>query len=77
SISCCAPSCHLCLFLNPTYIYVSRLFCTTKGANLEGAYLSGANLKNAKVSDDELSNAFLEGAIMPNGSRYKSSLSDR
>ena len=47
------------------------------GANLEGAYLTGANLKNAKVSDDELSNAFLEGAIMPNGSRYKSSLSDR
>lgn len=47
------------------------------GANFEGAYLTGANLKNAKVSDSELSNAFLEGAIMPNGSRYKSSLSDR
>ncbi|MEH2111048.1 pentapeptide repeat-containing protein [Nostoc sp.] len=47
------------------------------GADLRDASLSGANLKNAKVSDDELSNAFLEGAIMPNGSRYKSSLSDR
>ncbi|MEH1887805.1 hypothetical protein, partial [Nostoc sp.] len=35
SISCCAPSCHLCLFLNPTYIYVSRLFCTTKVGNLQ------------------------------------------
>ena len=42
------------------------------GANLEGAYLTGANLKNAKVSDYELSSAFLEGAIMPEGSRYKS-----
>jgi hemoglobin-like flavoprotein/uncharacterized protein YjbI with pentapeptide repeats len=42
------------------------------GANLEGAYLTGANLKNAKVSDYELSSAFLEGAIMPDGSRYKS-----
>ncbi|MBH8566871.1 pentapeptide repeat-containing protein [Nostoc sp. CENA67] len=41
------------------------------GANLEGAYLTGANLKNAKVSDYELSRAFLEGAIMPNGSRYQ------
>ena len=42
------------------------------GANLSGAYLTGANLKNAKVSDFELSSAFLEGAIMPDGSRYKS-----
>lgn len=42
------------------------------GANLEGAYLTGANLKNAKVSDYELSSAFLEGAIMPDGSQYKS-----
>ena len=41
------------------------------GANLEGAYLTGANLKNAKVSDYELSSAFLEGAIMPDGSKYK------
>ncbi|MBD2629335.1 pentapeptide repeat-containing protein [Trichormus variabilis] len=47
------------------------------GANLAGAYLTGANLKNAKVSDYELSSAFLEGAIMPDGSRYKSSVSDR
>jgi uncharacterized protein YjbI with pentapeptide repeats/hemoglobin-like flavoprotein len=47
------------------------------GANLEGAYLTGANLKNAKVSDDELRKAFLEGAIMPDGSKYKSSESDR
>ena len=42
------------------------------GANLEGAYLTGANLKNAKVSDYELSSAFLEGAIMPDGSKYRS-----
>lgn len=41
------------------------------GANLEGAYLTGANLKNAKVSDYELSSAFREGAIMPDGSKYK------
>ncbi|HBW57310.1 MAG TPA: globin [Oscillatoriales bacterium UBA8482] len=47
------------------------------GANFEGAYLTGANLKNAKVSDYELSSAFREGAIMPDGSKYKSSLSDR
>ncbi|MBD2692013.1 pentapeptide repeat-containing protein [Anabaena catenula] len=46
------------------------------GANLAGAYLTGANLKNAKVSDYELSSAFLEGAIMPDGSKYKS-LEDR
>ncbi|MFN6540788.1 MAG: pentapeptide repeat-containing protein [Nostoc sp. EkiNYC01] len=44
------------------------------GANLEGAYLTGANLKNAKVSDRELSGAFTEGAIMPDGSKYKSSV---
>ena len=42
------------------------------GANMEGAYLTGANLKNAKVSDYELSSAFREGAIMPDGSKYKS-----
>ncbi|QIR36328.1 globin [Tolypothrix sp. PCC 7910] len=42
------------------------------GANLQGAYLTGANLKNAKVSDYELSSAFLEGAIMPDGSKYHS-----
>ncbi|MDP5018785.1 MAG: pentapeptide repeat-containing protein, partial [Dolichospermum sp.] len=47
------------------------------GANLQGAYLTGANLKNAKVSDYELSSAFLEGAIMPDGSKYKSPVSDR
>ncbi|MBE8968787.1 pentapeptide repeat-containing protein [Nostocales cyanobacterium LEGE 12452] len=47
------------------------------GANLEGAYLTGANLKNAKVSDYELSSAFTEGAIMPDGSKYKSSVTDR
>ena len=40
------------------------------GANLAGAYLTGANLKNAKVSNFELSNAFLECAIMPDGSKY-------
>ena len=44
------------------------------GANLEGAYLTGANLKNAKVSDYELGSAFLEGAIMPDGSRYGTSI---
>ncbi|MEG4225418.1 pentapeptide repeat-containing protein [Microcoleus sp. N9_B2] len=42
------------------------------GANLEGAYLTGANLKDAKVSVSELSAAFLEGAIMPDGSKYQS-----
>ncbi|MDZ8026249.1 MAG: pentapeptide repeat-containing protein [Nostoc sp. DedQUE01] len=42
------------------------------GANLQGAYLTGANLKNAQVSDYELSSAFLEGAIMPDGSKYRS-----
>ncbi len=42
------------------------------GANLQGAYLTGANLTNAKISDYELSSAFLEGVIMPNGSKYKS-----
>lgn len=43
------------------------------GANLKEAYLTGANLKNAKVTDYELSAAFLEGAIMPNGSKYQAS----
>ncbi len=47
------------------------------GANLEGAYLTGANLKNAKISDYELSSAFLESAIMPDGSKYKSPVSDQ
>jgi hemoglobin-like flavoprotein/uncharacterized protein YjbI with pentapeptide repeats len=42
------------------------------GANLEGAYLTGANLRNAQVSDYELRSAFLEGAIMPDGSKYRS-----
>ncbi|BAY22103.1 globin domain protein [Calothrix sp. NIES-2100] len=42
------------------------------GANLEGAYLTGANLKNAKVSDYELRSAFKEGAIMPDGTKYRS-----
>lgn len=42
------------------------------GANLQGAYLTGASLKNAQVSDYELSSAFLEGAIMPDGSKYRS-----
>ncbi|MBW4597792.1 MAG: pentapeptide repeat-containing protein [Brasilonema angustatum HA4187-MV1] len=42
------------------------------GANLQGAYLGSANLKNAKVSDAELRGAFLEGAIMPDGSKYRS-----
>lgn len=42
------------------------------GANLKDAYLTGANLKNANVSDSELSVAFIEGAIMPDGSQYKS-----
>ncbi|MEG4444999.1 pentapeptide repeat-containing protein [Microcoleus sp. AT9_B5] len=42
------------------------------GANLNSAYLSGANLKGAKVSISELSGALLEGAIMPDGSKYKS-----
>jgi len=46
------------------------------GANLKEAYLTGANLKNAKVSDYELSSAFLEGAIMPNGSKYQASESN-
>jgi hemoglobin-like flavoprotein/uncharacterized protein YjbI with pentapeptide repeats len=42
------------------------------GANLEGAYLTGANLKDAKVSLFELKVAFLEGAIMPDGSKHQS-----
>ena len=42
------------------------------GANLNSAYLSGANLKGAKVSIYDLSGALLEGAIMPDGSKYKS-----
>ncbi|MGB3203842.1 MAG: pentapeptide repeat-containing protein [Crinalium sp.] len=42
------------------------------GANLKGAYLSGANLKGAKVSISDLSGALLEGAVMPDGSKYKS-----
>jgi hypothetical protein len=32
----------------------------------------GANLKGAKVSISELSGALIDGAIMPNGSKYKS-----
>lgn len=42
------------------------------GANLDGTYLTGANLTDAKVSISELSGAFLEGAIMPDGSKYES-----
>ncbi len=42
------------------------------GANLKSAYLSGANLKGAKVSISDLSGALLEGAVMPDGSKYKS-----
>ena len=42
------------------------------GANLNSAYLSGANLKGAKVSISDLSGALLEGAVMPDGSKYKS-----
>ncbi|MEG4943000.1 pentapeptide repeat-containing protein [Microcoleus sp. F4-D5] len=42
------------------------------GANLNSAYLSGANLKGAQVSISELSGALLEGAIMPDGSKYQS-----
>ncbi|MDB9511337.1 pentapeptide repeat-containing protein, partial [Kamptonema animale CS-326] len=42
------------------------------GANLKGAYLSGANLKGAKVSISDLSGALLAGAVMPDGSKYKS-----
>ncbi len=45
---------------------------TLNGANLDGAYLTGANLKGAKVSISELSAAFIEGAIMPDGSKHKS-----
>ena len=45
---------------------------TLNGANLDGAYLTGANLKGAKVSISELSAAFLEGAIMPDGSKHQS-----
>jgi hemoglobin-like flavoprotein/uncharacterized protein YjbI with pentapeptide repeats len=41
------------------------------GANLDGTYLTGANLTDAKVSISELSGAFLEGAIMPDGSKYE------
>ncbi|MEC4882929.1 MAG: globin domain-containing protein [Scytonema sp. PMC 1070.18] len=43
------------------------------GANLKGAYLMGANLKGAKVSIAELSGALLDGAIMPDGSKHRSS----
>ena len=42
------------------------------GANLNSAYLSGANLKGAQVSISDLSGALLEGAVMPDGSKYKS-----
>ncbi|MCC3528435.1 MAG: pentapeptide repeat-containing protein [Microcoleus sp. PH2017_22_RUC_O_B] len=42
------------------------------GANLNSAYLNGANLKGAKVSISDLSGAFLEGAVMPDCSKYKS-----
>ncbi|MBW4661431.1 MAG: pentapeptide repeat-containing protein [Drouetiella hepatica Uher 2000/2452] len=42
------------------------------GANLAEAYLTGANLKGAKVSESELAAAFREGAIMPDGSKYRS-----
>ncbi|MEG4840772.1 globin domain-containing protein [Microcoleus sp. B9-D4] len=42
------------------------------GANLKSAYLTGANLKGAKVSISDLSGALLEGAVMPDGSKYKS-----
>ncbi|GAB4286563.1 MAG: hypothetical protein Fur0025_19180 [Oscillatoriaceae cyanobacterium] len=42
------------------------------GANLDGTYLMGANLKGAQVTSAELRGAFLEGAIMPDGSKYKS-----
>ncbi len=45
---------------------------TLSGANLEGTYLTGANLKGAQVSISELSAAFIEGAIMPDGSKHKS-----
>nr|WP_039737586.1 globin domain-containing protein [Hassalia byssoidea] len=45
---------------------------TLSGANLEGTYLTGANLKGAKVSNYELSAAFIEGAIMPDGSKHQS-----
>ncbi|MBW4567958.1 MAG: pentapeptide repeat-containing protein [Tolypothrix carrinoi HA7290-LM1] len=45
---------------------------TLNGANLDGAYLTGANLKGAKVSISELSAAFLEGTIMPDGSKHQS-----
>jgi uncharacterized protein YjbI with pentapeptide repeats/hemoglobin-like flavoprotein len=41
------------------------------GANLTGAYLTGANLKGATISESELSVAFLDGAILPDGSRYR------
>jgi len=42
------------------------------GANLNSTYLSGANLKGAQVSISDLSGALLEGAVMPDGSKYKS-----
>ncbi|MEG3923231.1 globin domain-containing protein [Microcoleus sp. D3_18a_C4] len=42
------------------------------GANLKSAYLTGANLKGAKVSISDLSGALLAGAVMPDGSKYKS-----
>jgi hemoglobin-like flavoprotein/uncharacterized protein YjbI with pentapeptide repeats len=40
------------------------------GATLDNTYLSGANLKGAKITLSELSKAFLQGAIMPDGSKY-------
>ncbi|MBD0263922.1 MAG: pentapeptide repeat-containing protein, partial [Tolypothrix sp. Co-bin9] len=45
---------------------------TLNGANLNGAYLTGANLKGAKVTISELSAAFIEAAIMPDGSKHQS-----
>ncbi|MEG4200560.1 pentapeptide repeat-containing protein [Microcoleus sp. Pol12A5] len=47
-------------------------YASLSGANLKSAYLSGANLKGAKVSISDLSGALLEGAVMPDGSKYKS-----
>ena len=46
------------------------------GANLAEAYLTGANLKGVKISMSELEAAFLEGATLPDGSKYRSQKSE-
>ncbi|MBR8831636.1 MAG: Flavohemoprotein [Chroococcopsis gigantea SAG 12.99] len=41
------------------------------GANLSNAYLTGVNLKGAKINISDLEAEFIEGAILPDGGRYR------